>query len=189
VGKTVLKGKTVLGHSNPRITQRLERQFTSELMSVKEQEESFCTHQSDRELSLWSLSYRSSKINTGRQDLGLGSGFDRDPLDLDRPGRQLHQRDYARQGWAAKTSQPSWGPRDPGQNLHADTAYKRPTNNRQGGLSFGLWRVRFPPCLVRPGRRLPVQGLREGSLGCLDRLPAWRGPGTLSQVNDPESSE
>ena len=23
---------------------------------------------------------------------------------------------------------------------------------------FGLWRVRFPPCLVRPGRRLPVQG-------------------------------
>ena len=27
--------------------------------------------------------------------------------------------------------------------------------------SFGLWRVRFPPCLVRPaGRRLPVQGLQ-----------------------------
>ena len=49
-----------------------------------------------------------------------------------------------------------------------------------------LWRVRFPPCLVRPGRRLPVQGLSEGSLGCLDKLPAWRGPGTLSQVNDPE---
>ena len=24
---------------------------------------------------------------------------------------------------------------------------------------FGLWRVGFPPCLVRPGRRLPVQGL------------------------------
>ena len=135
MGKTVLKGKTVLGHSNPRITQRLEQQFTSELISVQDQEESFCTHQSARELSLWSLSYRSSKINTGRQDLGLGSGFDRDPLDLDRPGRQLHQRDYARQGWAAKTSQPSWGPRDPGQNLHADTAYKRPTNNRQGGLS------------------------------------------------------
>ena len=37
---------------------------------------------------------------------------------------------------------------------------------------FGLWRVCFPPCLVRPGRRLPVQGLSEGSLGCLDRLPA-----------------
>ena len=45
---------------------------------------------------------------------------------------------------------------------------------------FGLWRVCFPPCLVRPGRRLPVpvQGLSEGSLGCRDRLPAWRGPGT-----------
>ena len=43
---------------------------------------------------------------------------------------------------------------------------------------FGLWRVRFPPCLVRPGRRLPVQGLSEGSLGFLGRLPAPRGPGT-----------
>ena len=30
---------------------------------------------------------------------------------------------------------------------------------------FGLWRVCFPPCLVRPGRRLPEQGLSEGSLG------------------------
>jgi hypothetical protein len=30
---------------------------------------------------------------------------------------------------------------------------------------FGLWRVCFPPCLVRPDRRLPVQGLSEGSLG------------------------
>ena len=37
---------------------------------------------------------------------------------------------------------------------------------------LGLWRVCFPPCLVRPGRRLPVQGLSEGSLGYLDRLPA-----------------
>ena len=37
---------------------------------------------------------------------------------------------------------------------------------------FGLWRVCFPPCLVRPGRRLPVQGLSEGSLGFRDRLPA-----------------
>ena len=34
------------------------------------------------------------------------------------------------------------------------------------GMGFGLWRVCFPPCLVRPGRRLPVQGLSEGSLGC-----------------------
>ena len=40
---------------------------------------------------------------------------------------------------------------------------------------FGLWRVCFPPCLrlVRPGRRLPVQGLSEGSLGFRDRLPAF----------------
>ena len=37
---------------------------------------------------------------------------------------------------------------------------------------FGLWRVLFPPCLVRPGRRLPVQGLSEESLGFRDRLPA-----------------
>ena len=35
----------------------------------------------------------------------------------------------------------------------------------RGRMVFGLWRVRFPPCLVRPGRRLPVQGLSEGSLG------------------------
>ena len=41
-----------------------------------------------------------------------------------------------------------------------------------GSLVFGLWRVCFPPCLVRPGRRLPVQGLIEGSLGFRDRLPA-----------------
>ena len=41
-------------------------------MSVKDQEKSFCTHQSDCELSLWSLSCRSSKIDTGRQGLSLG---------------------------------------------------------------------------------------------------------------------
>ena len=52
------------------ITQRPERQFTSGLMSVKDQEENFCTHQSARELSLWSLSYCSSKIDTGKQGGG-----------------------------------------------------------------------------------------------------------------------
>ena len=26
---------------------------------------------------------------------------------------------------------------------------------------FGLWRIRFPPVLVRTGRRLPVQTLGE----------------------------
>ena len=57
--------------SAPRIiTQRSQRQFTSGLMSVKDQEESFCTHQSACELSLWSLSYRSSKIDAGKQGWG-----------------------------------------------------------------------------------------------------------------------
>ena len=67
--------KTVFGHSTPRITRRLERQFTSGLMSVKDQEESFCTHQSACELSLWSLSYCSSKIDIGNQggELSLGT--------------------------------------------------------------------------------------------------------------------
>ena len=32
-------------------------------------------------------------------------------------------------------------------------------------MVFGLWRVCFPPCLVRPGRQVPVQGLSEGSRG------------------------
>jgi len=41
---------------------------------------------------------------------------------------------------------------------------------------FGLWRVYFPPCLVRPGRRMPVQGLSEGSRGFRDSYPR-RGPG------------
>ena len=45
----------------------------------------------------------------------------------------------------------------------------------------GQWKVRMLTAmprrpmyktLRRPGRRLPVQGLSEGSLGCLDRLPA-----------------
>ena len=42
---------------------------------------------------------------------------------------------------------------------------------------FGLWRVCFPPYLVRPGRRLPVQGLSEGSLGylwCGSFFGLWR---------------
>ena len=74
-GKNCPGGKTVPGHSTPRITQRPERQFTSGLMSVKDQEESFCTHQSARELSLWSLSYCSSKIDTGNQGVFGGCAF------------------------------------------------------------------------------------------------------------------
>jgi hypothetical protein len=58
-----------------------------------------------------------------------------------------------------------------------------------GVLVFGLWRVCFPPCLVRPGRRLPVQGLSEGSLGYRGRLPAWRGPGTGAVPGLPEIKE
>ena len=43
---------------------------------------------------------------------------------------------------------------------------------------FGLWRVRFPPVLVRTGRRLPVQALGErGVLVSLTGYPR-RGPGT-----------
>ena len=42
-------------------------------------------------------------------------------------------------------------------------------------LLFGLWRVCFPPCLVRPGRRLPVQGLSEGSLGYSTHSPPGGG--------------
>jgi len=38
----------------------------------------------------------------------------------------------------------------PGPGLWLDLA--------PGGL-FGLWRIRFPPVLVRTGRRLPVQAL------------------------------
>ena len=59
-------------------------------------------------------------------------------------------------------------------------SYESPTHGLSYAVPFvfGLWRVCFPPCLVRPGRRLPVQGLSEGSLGFRDREPAWRGPGT-----------
>ena len=39
---------------------------------------------------------------------------------------------------------------------------RAPAHSHRAEQFFGLWRVRFPPCLVRPGRRLPVQGLSEG---------------------------
>ena len=55
----------------------------------------------------------------------------------------------------------------------------RPSSSRARSSLFGLWRICFPPVLVRTGRRLPVQALGErGSLGYRDRLPARRGPGT-----------
>ena len=66
-------------------------------------------------------------------------------------------------------------PGRPGRQGGETPAADRGGEHWQG--AFGLWRARFPPCLVRPGRRLPVpvQGLSEGSLGfleLLDRLPA-----------------
>ena len=56
-------------------------------------------------------------------------------------------RDYARRGWAAETGHPSWGPRDPSQNVHADTACKHPANNADSvgrsmrRMRWGGWRT------------------------------------------------
>ena len=45
-------------------------------------------------------------------------------------------------------------------------------------LVFGLWRIRFPPVLVRTGRRLPVQALGErGVLVSLTGYPRGGAPG------------
>ena len=38
-----------------------------------------------------------------------------------------------------------------------DTRRASAANTPCRWVFFGLWRVCFPPCLVRPGRRLPVQ--------------------------------
>jgi len=46
----------------------------------------------------------------------------------------------------------------PGPGNQTFKVFGRPADNR---LSFGLWRIRFPPVLVRTGRRLPVQALGE----------------------------
>ena len=46
------------------------------------------------------------------------------------------------------------------------------------GPGFGLWRIRFPPVLVRTGRRLPVQALGErGVLVSLTGYPRGGAPG------------
>ena len=45
-------------------------------------------------------------------------------------------------------------------------------------LVFGLWRICFPPVLVRTGRRLPVQALGErGVLVSLTGYPRGGAPG------------
>ena len=45
-------------------------------------------------------------------------------------------------------------------------------------LAFGLWSVRFPPVLVRTGRRLPVQALGERRVLVSVTGYPRRGPGT-----------
>ena len=58
------------------------------------------------------------------------------------------------------------------------------TSERRGGGGgchgehFGLWSIRFPPVLVRTGRRLPVQALGErGVLVSLTGYPRGGAPG------------
>ena len=48
-------------------------------------------------------------------------------------------------------------------------------------LVFGLWRVCFPPVLVRTGRRLPVQALGErGVLVAVTGYPRGGAPGPVN---------
>ena len=87
-------------------------------------------------------------------------------------------RDYSMRGEAGLPSElPQLGAPGPiwrdGVAIYAEVNVQFSLSQVQDQTNaFGLWRVCFPPCLVRPGRRVPVQGLSEGSLGCLDRLPA-----------------
>ena len=75
-------------------------------------------------------------------------------------GPTLPQPDGVRPGSPHKTRGASFLVEDPDRNTIKKLSPKAVA------LVFGLWRVCFPPYLVRPGRRLPVQGLSEGSLGC-----------------------
>jgi len=90
--------------------------------------------------------------------LRLRSGFD--PPDLDTPGRLPHQQglcaarlDYQDSDDLSLRVSPSLTPiGGPGHG----TRGLRPTGRR----AFGLWRIRFPPVLVRTGRPLvTVSGL------------------------------
>ena len=50
-------------------------------------------------------------------------------------------------------------------------------------MVFGLWRVCFPPVLVRTGRRLPVQALGErGVLVSLTGYPRGGAPVTMMRI-------
>jgi len=83
-------------------------------------------------------------------------------------------RDYARRGLATKTSHPSWGPWDPGQNLHADTAYKRPAPMYPFVEVLRVKSGFESPDLDRPSRQLHQQGLSEARLGYRDGSPGTR---------------
>ena len=53
-----------------------------------------------------------------------------------------------------------------------------------GAGDFGLWRIRFPPFLVRTGRRLPVQALGErGVLVTLTGYPRNGAPGPVEALS------
>ena len=79
-------------------------------------------------------------------------------------GGALHAKEELGWGGGAHRERCSVGERVDGDRLWVSQA---------AAPIFGLWRVCFPPCLVRPGRRLPVQGLSEGSLGFLVSLTGY----------------
>ena len=66
----------------------------------------------------------------------------------------------------------------PGRKEEEDETRERGRKDAPGLVVFGLWRVRFPPVLVRTGRRLPVQALGErGVLVSLTGYPRGGAPG------------
>ena len=75
------------------------------------------------------------------EHLGLERGFE--PPDLDRPGRLPHEQGLCEARLGYQDESPQLGARDPvpGQNLHADTAYKRPANNADR-MGRGKQRIR-----------------------------------------------
>ena len=65
------------------------------------------------------------------------------------------------------------------EGCKAVAADMNPTDVRRGIVFFGLWSVYVPPSPLGPVGQSIVPGtISRGSLGCRDRLPAERGPGT-----------
>ena len=63
-------------------------------------------------------------------------------------------------------------------NLNLTPARRGPGPASPGDSDFGLWSFRFPPVLVRTGRRLPVQALGErGVLVTVTGYPRGGAPG------------